>query len=159
MAPRIYGDLFAPRRQYDPYQPLVDALEAARKSVCTYMGPTCDCKWGLVLPDALAEAVLLNARNCKHNHCEHTGCPELRYQIGLARTAQRAYWASRSEVHGRTPTHDWPCCEQQFPCELPTDSLNRVCGGPGRCPQCTTEADRIHGLLPPLEVADDAPPA
>lgn len=145
----IPGDLLADAKHRDPYRSLIDALETARKQVCTYMGPTCDCKWGLILPDDPAEVVPINALNCKHNYCEHTGCPELRNLIGRVRQAQRAWWAARSDNHAIT-THGQFCCEKaDIPGWTPETPPVR-CGGPHYCPDCTSEADRAHGLLSPL---------
>jgi hypothetical protein len=132
------------RLRPDHHQILIDALERARKAVCCYSGPTCDCKYGLIGPASFGESFPLNAVNCKHRNCEHTGCPEIRDLIGRAREGQRRAWARDAEHHRRTPTHDWPCCDLIEVLELPVDSINRVCGGPGRCIPCTVEADRIH---------------
>ena len=143
----IPGDLLADAKHRDPYRSLIDALETARKEVCIYMGPTCDCKWGLIPPDDPAEVVPLAALNCRHNHCEHTGCPELRTLVGQVRRSQRAWWAARSDKHEATPTHDMPCCDRVLLVDPPASGS---CGGPHYCAVCVTEADRTHGLLPPL---------
>lgn len=57
----------------DNRRALIAALEAARKAVCGYAGPTCDCKYGLV-PGG-AEPYGLGS--------EETGCPEIRDLIRL----------------------------------------------------------------------------
>lgn len=143
-------ELLAAARWRDPYHSAIEALEVARRAVCTYMGPTCDCKWGLIPSDDPAEVVPLKALNCKHSgHCEHTGCPELRSLIGRIRRAQRAWWAARSDYHTIT-THGQFCCEKADIPGWTPESEPVFCGGTHYCPHCTSEADRAHGLLPPL---------
>lgn len=140
---------FAP----DHYQVLIDALETARRAVCCYGGPTCDCKWGLIPSDDPADVVPISALNCKHNHCEHTGCPELRSLIERLRRSRRAWWAARSDRHALT-SHGEGCCAQlDTPDRQETAPGQTHCGGYWYCVVCITEADRIHGLLPPAEPA------
>jgi hypothetical protein len=55
---------------------LIEALEEARRKVCVYSGPTCDCKYGLV-PGGFEPSLLSD---------ECTGCPELREMIRDLRT-------------------------------------------------------------------------
>ena len=58
-----------------PIEELIANLEALRAKVCTYSGPTCDCKFGV-------------------NDREGTGCPELRQVLEMLRpTGCDAEWA------------------------------------------------------------------
>lgn len=164
-------DLFRIPDMPDHHLILLDALEEARKAVCCYspLARTCDCKYGLIPPTDPAEPVPLNAINCTHRNCEHTGCPEIRSMMAQVKNAQREVWGRRSKHHERTG-HGWLCCANHP--EFDPELANRVkamydgtpegatCGGPGWCYTCTPEADRTHGLLPPLpEVVGDAPSA
>lgn len=54
---------------------LIESLERVRKGLCTYMGPTCDCKYGF--PSDIRPGT------------EQTGCPELRDAIGFLRNLER----------------------------------------------------------------------
>ena len=157
----VPGSLLQPREMPDPHQLVIDALEAARKSICGY-GPlarTCDCKYGLI-PYAMQGSL---TAACRHSHCEHTGCPEIRELLGRFRAAQREAWARKSDTHVRT-THGWLCClhhpglnfDDPSPAMYDGTPAGAACGGAGYCHTCTPEADRAHGLLPPLEVAGDA---
>lgn len=149
------------RLRPDHHQILIDALETARKKVCGY-GPlarTCDCKFGLV-PYALMGT---NTARCSHRSCEHTGCPEIRQLMAQVKNAQRETWARRSDAHGRL-VHGWLCCRwhpdldpnaPDFTVMYDGNPAGATCGGVGHCFTCTPEADQLHGLLPPPEVADD----
>ena len=142
-------DLELLRRGPDYHQILLDALEEARKRVCHY-GPharTCDCKWGLVPSGDPAEVVPVNAIHCTHRNCEHSGCPELRDLMNRIKREQRTRWAQLSEVHELT-SHGEPCCAQM---EAPAPPPGISCGSYWWCAECIVEADRTHGLLPPLE--------
>jgi len=141
----------------DPHQILLEALEAARKAVCGY-GPlarTCDCKYGLIPPGDPTEVVPLNALSCNHRGCEHTGCPEIRSLMARVKTQQRARWAKASTEHIRT-SHGWLCCIHHPDYDPASPSMydgavgGAVCGGAWFCHSCTPEADRAHGLLPPV---------
>jgi hypothetical protein len=163
----IPGSLLADMKHPDLHQNMLDALERARKEVCGY-GPlarTCDCKYGLVPYSTMGS----NTANCTHRYCEHTGCPEIRQLMAQVKNAQRETWARRSATHGRL-THGWLCCRwhpdvdsgdrADYVANSNLDPTGAACGGVGFCFTCTPEADRLHGLLPPLEVADDdTPPA
>lgn len=142
----------ATHRYPDYHQILLDALEKARQEVCHY-GPharTCDCKWGLVPPTDPAAVVPINAIHCTHRNCEHSGCPELRNLMGRIKREQRARWARLSEVHELT-SHGEGCCAQlDTPDKQETTPGKTHCGGYWWCAECITEADRTHGLLPPL---------
>lgn len=50
-----------------PLQDAIDTLEAIRSRLCPYLGPTCDCKYGMAMT----------------GYDEQTGCPELRSVITM----------------------------------------------------------------------------
>lgn len=153
----IPGSLLSDREIPDHHQIMLDALEAARQRVCAYrFQRTCDCKFGLI-PYPLQGT---QTANCTHRHCEHTGCPEIRQLMAQVKNAQRNAWARRSAEHART-SHGWLCCthhpdyDSAATTGAPGASYDgtpegATCGGVGFCLTCTPEADRLHGLLPPL---------
>lgn len=60
---------------------LIAALEIARKAVCCYAGPPCDCKYGLLDPARMGTNGLGS---------ESTGCPELADMIAAVKRANAA---------------------------------------------------------------------
>jgi len=59
---------------------LEENLENLRKNICCYMGPTCDCKYGV--EDRAKKDEILCASFVPYGG-EHTGCPELRMVLRL----------------------------------------------------------------------------
>lgn len=53
---------------------ILDAIKAARRRACCYMGDTCDCKYGAVEKDHMSPFQYPG---------EQTGCPELRDVIWI----------------------------------------------------------------------------
>lgn len=82
----------------DPFERLIQALETARREVCSYspLARTCDCKYGLLPVDPMPTT----AARCRHNNCEHNGCPDLRQMIQRVRDAQRQHIISCPGFNG-----------------------------------------------------------
>lgn len=108
---------------------LIAALETARKQVCVYAGPTCDCKYGLIPYNNMPAAV----HTCEHHLCEHTGCPELRDLIASTE------WTRRTHEFG--PNHGCPrgfTSAPAYPTTNPTI---------WRCSNCGADCDPRGNLL------------